>query len=157
MVFAISHETRSGFSTATAAPTPRQARAALLLVVLAGALAGYLATDPVAAGRACAVAGGDLTRLLRAMAAIKAVMALAAAGGVLWRLGSPASPRRLVAYLVAVAAMTAGPGLIWNMVQLGAGALLLHAGLFATVVMLWRDPAVTRRISDALASRRASR
>jgi hypothetical protein len=67
------------------------------------------------------------------------------------------SPARWIAgYAMAAAAMAAGPGLIWNMVHIGLGALFLHAGLVATLVMLWRDPAVAQRLSAAIAARRAA-
>jgi hypothetical protein len=120
-------------------------------------IAGFLATDPAAAARAGVHAGADLTRLLRAMAAIKAAMAIAVATAVVWRLGSPIVWPWLAAYVTAGVAMAAGPGLIWDMVHLQSGAVLLHAGLIATLVMLWRDPAVGRRLSALIAARRAAR
>jgi hypothetical protein len=97
----------------------------------------------------------DLTHLLRAMALIKSVMAVAAAGAVLWRLALPVTPARLAIYALACAAMAGGPGLIWDMAHVGAGALLLHAGLLATILLLWRDPAVSRRLAELVAARRA--
>ncbi len=38
--------------------------------------------------------------------------------------------------------MAAGPVLIWEMVHVRLGVLLLHSGLLAGGLLLWRDPAV---------------
>jgi hypothetical protein len=130
------------------------ARLLLLAVVVAAVASGFLATGVGETARA--VADADMTRLLRAMAALKFVMALAAAGAVFWRLGSPAGPAWLAAYAVSCGAMFAGPGLIWGMAHLGMGALLLHGGLAATIILLWRDPVVGRRLEAAVARRRAA-
>ncbi len=152
-------EARAAAEATARAPTlsPALARSLVLAAILAGTVGGILATDPATTARAVAHAGADLTRLLRAMAAMKAGMAVAAAAAVLWRMGSPASPGRLAAYATACATMAAGPGLIWDMARLEAGAILLHAGLLATIVMIWRDPTVSARLAAALAARRAAR
>ena len=151
-------------STAGAFPSSRRARAlsprlaqglVAATLVFAGA-AGFLADGGTTAGAAVARAGGDLTYLLRAMAAIKAVMAAGAAAAVLWRLASPASWIRVVPYAASCGGMAAGPGLIWDMANVGLGALLLHAGLAATIILLWRDPAVGQRLSAIIAARRAA-
>jgi hypothetical protein len=98
-----------------------------------------------------------LTRLLRAMTAIKVLMVAGAAAAVFWRLSVPVTPVRLGAYAMACAAMAAGPGLIWNMAHIGWGALILHAGLLSAVVLLWRDPAVETRLAKSLTARRLKR
>lgn len=139
-----------------AAISPRLTQAVILLAIVGGALAGVMTTDAAASARAVAHAGPDLTRLLRAMAALKAAMAAGVAGAVLWRLKTPAPAAWLAAYATACAAMAAGPGLIWDMVRLGSGALLLHAGLIAAAVLVWRDPEVGRRLAAMLAERRAA-
>ena len=72
-----------------------------------------------------------------------------------WRLGSPVTWTRFAFYAVAVASMAAGPGLIWDMAQVKLGALFLHGGLLATVLLLWRDPAMSTRLSSVIAARRA--
>lgn len=135
--------------------SPASARGLFVLVVVVAAVAGVVATDPGTAQAAGAQAGADLTRLLRLMTLIKAAMAAAAVGAALWRLGWPVSPGRLGIYALAGAPMVAGPGLIWGMAHVGLGALLLHAGLAATIVLLWRDPAVRRGLDDALQRRTA--
>lgn len=66
----------------------------------------------------------------------------------------PAGAGWAVAYMAAGAAASAGPVLIWGMVHLGLGALLLHAGLFAALVLLWRDPAVAAELGAMVAERR---
>jgi hypothetical protein len=90
------------------------------------------------------------------MAVLKAVMAAGAAGAVLWRLGSPVTLPWQAAYATACAAMAAGPGLICGMAHVAIGAALLHGGLLATVLLLWRDPAVGARLSAIVAARRAA-
>ena len=133
---------------------PRASRPILVAATGLAALAGFLVTSPDAAAAAVANAGPELTRLLRAMAGLKMLMAGGAAAGVLWRLGSRVAPGWLVAYLACCAAMAAAPGLIWSMAHVGAGALLLHGGLLASLVLLWRDPVTRDRLSDAIARRR---
>jgi hypothetical protein len=136
--------------------SPALARGLLAVVVLAAALTGFLGTAPDMTGQAIAAAGDDLTRLLRAMAMLKALMAAGAAAAIFWRLGAPVTPPWLAAYIAAAAAMAAGPGVIWGMAHVGLGALLLHGGLLAAVLLLWRDPAVSARLSAIVASRRAA-
>ena len=130
-------------------------RALLLAFVVAGALIGLLLTSETTAHAAIGQAGPDLTRLLRAMAGMKALAAAGLVVAVLWRLAEPVSWPWLAGYALACAAMAVGPGLIWEMVHLPLGALLLHGGLLATVVLLWRDPAMHVRLEQAVARRRA--
>jgi hypothetical protein len=118
----------------------------LLVLGFAGSLAVIAGDRPVDA---------DLTRLLRAMAAIKAVMALGLVTAVLWRLGNAVTLARFVAYTVACGAAVAGPVLIWGMVFVVSGAALLHGGLIAGVLLLWRDRAVSERLTVLVAARRA--
>ena len=131
---------------------PAVARAVLtVVVVIAGlATAAFVASSPHAA------AGADpaLTRLLRAMAVIKAGMAAGVIAVITWRLGVAAKPLALGAYALVSAAMASGPVLIWGMTHLVLGALLLHAGLAAGALMLWRDPATTARLKALIADRR---
>ncbi len=147
-------EGRAGRS---ASLSPRHTQAVVLLAFVVAALAGFLATDGATAAHAVEHAGGDLTRLLRAMAAIKAAMAVGVMAAVVWRLSTPAPTPWLVGYTVAGAVMAAGPGLIWDMAYLGTGALLLHGGLAACAILLWKDPAVGSRLAAMIATRRAAR
>jgi hypothetical protein len=103
-----------------------------------------------------AEAGPDLTRLLRAMAGIKMLLAGLAGVAVYWRLGAATGALRLAGYAAACGAMAAGPALIWDMAHVGAGALLLHGGLLATILLLWRDPGTAAVLERAIATRRAA-
>ena len=137
--------------------TPRLSRSAMTLIVIGAVGLSFALTSATAESRAVADAGMDLTRLLRFMAVIKGAMAVGAAGALFWRLGSDVSPGRFAAYAACCAAMVAGPGLIWAMAHVGLGALLLHGGLIAVVVLLWRDPTMPHRLQAAVAWRRATR
>ncbi len=129
------------------------ARASMILVLMVAVVTGWLATGEDATTRAVAAAGDDLVRLLRSMAALKALIALGAAAALVWRLGAPVSRARFALYAVAAAAMAAGPGVIWGMAYVRTGAMLLHAGLAVVAVTLWRDPAVGERLAGVLRRR----
>jgi hypothetical protein len=131
-------------------------RGLLILLLVAGAGAGVLSAAAPASSLAVAHAGADLTRLLRFMAVLKAAIAVGAAAAVYWRLGAAVSLPWLAAYGVAGGAMAAGPGVIWAMAHVGLGALLLHGGLFATILLLWRDPATASRLEGVLGRRRVA-
>jgi hypothetical protein len=135
----------------------RLARFVLVVSMIAAAVAAGFATTGASSSLAISDAGFELTRLLRAMALIKAMAAVGASAAVLWRLGSPIRSLWFGAYALACCAMAAGPILIWNMVQIGLGALLLHGGLLATLLLLWRDPAVANRLAVIVAMRKAAR
>ena len=137
--------------------TPRGSRISMALIVAGAVGLSFALVDASATSRAVANAGGELTRLLRFMAVIKGVLALGAVGALLWRLGSEISLGRFATYSACCAAMVAGPGLIWSMAHVGLGALLLHGGLIALLVLLWCDPAIPTRLEAALAMRRATR
>ncbi len=128
----------------------------LLAMMVAGAalLAGFSATGHLAASHAVMRDGADLTRLLRSMALLKMTMAAAVTAGIVWRLDSAASPFWLTAYATALVSMWMGPGLIWDMAHLKLGALLLHGGLFGSLVLLWRDPGVGDRLAAIITQRR---
>jgi hypothetical protein len=132
------------------------ARTLLLAVIALAAAGGMLVTDSATTARAIADAGADWANLLRAMAVLKLAFAGAATAAVLWRLGSPVSATRWGAYALAVAAAWAGPGLIWGLSQILLGTVLLHGGLIATGVLVWRDPATRARLSEVVARRRAA-
>jgi hypothetical protein len=132
----------------------RVARPVFLLAILAATAAGFLMIDSHMTARAVANAGADLTRLLRAMAVIKTMLAAGAVAAVLWRLGGPVSLTWFAAYALCAGAMAMGPGLIWTMAHVGTGAILLHGGLLATLLLLWRDPAVARRLAELVRARR---
>ncbi len=126
---------------------PFIARALLLAVILLALAGGMLVTDGAMTARLIASAGGDWASLLRAMAALKLLFAGAGAAAVLWRLGAPISATRWVGYALATGAAWVGPGLIWGLAHILLGALLLHVGLIATAILIWRDPATRARLS----------
>jgi hypothetical protein len=123
--------------------------------MVAAGVAGVLTTSADTTAHAIAASGEDFARLLRSMALLKALMAVGAAAAVLWRLASPIGPAWFAAYALSCAAMAAGPGMIWGMAHVGSGALLLHAGLLAAIVLVWRDPAVAARLAVLVAAKRA--
>jgi len=142
--------------TARGRLSPSSARLILVLVACAAIAASAAATGSAASSRAVAEAGPDLTRLLRAMAGIKMLLAGLAAVAVYWRLGAATGVLRLAGYAAACGAMAAGPAFIWDMAHVGAGALLLHGGLLATILLLWRDPGTAAVLDRAIATRRAA-
>jgi hypothetical protein len=132
----------------TALSPPRVARAILLAAVFISLAAAVLAGGGAAAGDA------ELALLLRFMAAVKALVAAGAIAAVFWRLATPAPPPLLAAYVASSAAMAAGPALVWTLAHVAIGALLLHGGLLATIIMLWRDQDVAARLATLVAARR---
>jgi hypothetical protein len=128
-----------------------------MVVLIAGAaVAGFAITNAQTSAAAVAEAGAGLVRLMRGMAIIKLSMAAVAGGAVLWRLSAaPIRAGWFTAYAVACAAMAAGPGLIWHMDAVRTGAALLHGGLLAAAVLVWRDPAVGAGLAAIIAARRA--
>ena len=114
--------------------------AILYAAVGAAGLAGF------AAGRlAGAETGGmewQLVFLLRFMAIVKGGMILGALALAQWRLRRPISAPLAAAYALALAAMALAPGLIWSLAEIVPGAAAFHAGLFAYLLLAWRDDAV---------------
>ena len=135
--------------------SPAAARSVVALAMAAGLIAGFLLTGQQDVARAMHQAGPELVRLLRGMAIIKMLMAALVSSVLLWRLAGPAPRFWLAAYAVAGAAMATGPGLIWCMAHVAVGAALLHGGMLATVLLLWRDPATGQRLAAAVSRRRA--
>jgi len=125
------------------------------VVVIAVAAASLGVSVVVAHAHPGAAADPALARLLRAMAAIKMLLAACAGAAVLWRLAAPVGPAWLAGYAAAAGAMAAGPALIWTLSHIGLGALLLHGGLMATILLLWRDPVTGMRLEQAINARRA--
>ncbi len=145
----LTHSQRTSWTIGlTAAP----ARTALLLALAAGLAAGFL----IAPADPSLLADRDLTRLLRAMAALKLLFVAASAALMFWRMQAPIGPASLSLYVIAAATMATGPGLIWTMAHVAIGAALLHLGLIASCVMLWRDPEVARLLTALAARRRAT-
>jgi hypothetical protein len=123
---------------------------ALLVLVCATAATGWLlAGNP--AQPALLESDAELAMLLRFMAAVKAVMALAALGVTTWRLGHPSTPAVALVYLAAVSLVGAAPGVIWQLAHVGLGAALFHAGLLLFCCALFADRgAATQLVGTAL-------
>lgn len=134
--------------------SPVMRRAGMLAIIVAAFTVGLLATDAEATRLAILNDGAALARLMRFMAAIKGLMAVAASAAVLWRMGAAISLPRFGAYATSCASMAAGPPLIWGMAHVGLGALLLHGGLIATILLVWRDPGASARLAEIVARRR---
>jgi hypothetical protein len=134
--------------------SPSKARILLVLVIASSIGLGLLATGSAASAAAIGQAGADLTRLMRAMAVLKVMLAMPAAAAIFWRLAAPATWPWLAVYALAGAGMAAGPGLIWDMVYIRSGALLLHTGLFGAVLLLWRDRQVGAMLGAMVTARR---
>lgn len=149
----MSHDCFAASRPARLADSAVSRQAAFAVLMGASLTAGFLLTGIEAATRAAALAGEDLTRLLRGMAVIKAAILLPAIAAILWRLGAPASSALFAAYIASAAVMTLSIGLIWHMAHVGPGALLMHAGLIGTLVLLFRDKAVGERLASALKAR----
>lgn len=81
----------------------------------------------------------ELGALLRGMALIKAVLVIAAAALIVWRLRQPVSTAVALAYLAGAWAMSLATGLIWQLTLIPAAALLFHAGEIGLLLLAWRD------------------
>ncbi len=100
-------------------------------------------------------AGSDLLVLMRFMAVVKAAMALGAVALVWWRMGAPVGRGAAAAYVMAAAVMAVGPGLIWDMRHIALGAVAVHGGLSALLVVGWLDRAGWNSlVGEAVARRR---
>lgn len=122
-------------------PRPVVAITAALIAVMAAILA-----SPDATIAARAQSDAELVLLLRFMAGVKALMALAALGAVVWRLGYPASPVLSAAYVLAPALMVAAPLLIWQIAPTALGAGLFHGGLALLLLALFADRGQTSEL-----------
>ncbi len=131
-------------------------RIGMICLVLVAAAIGF-AIGAWGGPAAAAQAGPDLVRLMRFMAALKALLAAGATAAVVWRLGAPVGAASFAAYAVAAVAMAAGPGLIWGMSHVVAGSVLLHGGMLATALLLWRDPGTATWLGSLITARRLRR
>ena len=129
---------------------PAVARGIIIVALAAGVTAGF------AVGvRAAPVPDVELLHLLRAMAVLKVAFIAAAAGAVWWRLQAPIGPSWLVAYATVFGAMAAGPVLIWYSSHLILASVLLHAGIAAALLLLWRENAAADLLRGVVARRRS--
>jgi hypothetical protein len=146
MTDVVSHPAFPAGNASVAADASRQAvwrtspwQPALLVLVGAAVAAGWLAAGLNAAQPSLLEGDAELATLLRFMAAVKAVIALAVLGVTAWRLGHPATPAIALLYLASVSLMAAAPGVIWQLAHVGVGAGLFHAGLLLFLGALVAD------------------
>ena len=85
------------------------------------------------------VADPDLARVIRFMAVMKGVFALAAFAGCYWRLARPAAPWRIAIYVVAPPAMAGGALALFAFQDVALAAGSLHLGLFAVLAAALTD------------------
>ena len=104
------------------------------LTSLALFVAGAAAMRPPAR-----IPDADLARVIRFMAAMKGVFALAAFSASYWRLARPAPLWRAAVYVTAPPAMTGGAIALWTFENAGLAAAGLHLGLFAMLAAALTD------------------
>lgn len=81
----------------------------------------------------------SLARLLRGMALIKGVIAIAGVAAVWWRVGR-ALPKAVAAgYLVGAWILVGSTMLIWQLSWIPLAAILFHAAALSMLVVTWRD------------------
>lgn len=135
---------------------PRFARAMLAATVGLTCTIAYVMGGGEAAVRAAA-ADPELTRLLRGMAVLKALLSLAAISLVAWRVAYPSGPRLPAGLIASTGLMAAGSVLIWQVAPIVAGAVLFHTGLILLLVLCWADDSGARNLGAAVARRRRGR
>lgn len=88
---------------------------------------GYLHADPA------------LARLLRAMALIKAAIAIAATAAVFWRLAWPVATPVAASYLVGCWVIAGSTMLVWQLSYIVPAALLFHSAALCLIWVSWRE------------------
>jgi hypothetical protein len=115
-------------------------------VVLPAALAGgcllaALATATLTAdiGARLAAADPDLARLMRAMAAVKAILVVLAVTALGWRMQRPVAPPFLAAYFALPMVAASALGAMWHSAALGPVSLAMHGAGAVLVLVASRD------------------
>ena len=101
--------------------------AAIAMAAWLGDPGGYLQGDPA------------LARLLRGMALIKGLIALAAMGAVFWRLAWPISKPVAAGYFACCWAFAGSTMLIWKLSCIVPAALLFHTAALSMLWVGWRE------------------
>jgi hypothetical protein len=127
-----------------------------LVLVAAAALMVGLAPWDVASSHAAAQADRELAMLMRFMAALKGLMALAALALIGWRLGYDTSPRLNLGYLMTAALLVSGSGFIWRIDTVIEGAIAFHAGLGMLIALGCVDAGAHAALGRSAADRRAT-
>lgn len=128
-----------------ALPAPFHARPRLWL--LAGSALLLAAPLALLAPAAHWASDPELFRLLRGMAAIKALLAVLAFAAVWWRLGRGLTPRFAASYVGGVWGLAFAAGLIWQLTAVPLASGLFHCATILLLITAWRDagPAFERR------------
>jgi len=114
---------------------PWQLRSALMAgCAIAISLAGYLSES-----NGFTQADPALARLLRGMALIKGVIALAIAAAVWWRFGRPVFKPVAATYLLGSWILMGSTTLIWQLSVIPLAAILFHASALSMLVVSWRE------------------
>ncbi len=92
-----------------------------------GESSAYLLADPA------------LARLLRGMALIKGLIAIAAVTAVYWRLVWPLSGSVAAIYVVSSWALVGSSMLIWQLSSIAIAAVIFHAAVLSMLVVGWRE------------------
>jgi len=100
---------------------------AIGIAVWLGDPAAYLTADP------------PLARLLRGMALIKAMIALAFMCAVFWRLAWPVSRTAGASYLLCSWVLAGSTMLVWQLSYIIPAGLLFHVAAFSLLWASWRD------------------
>jgi hypothetical protein len=100
---------------------------AIGIAVRLGHPADYLNADPA------------LARVLRGMALIKGVIALAIVCAVFWRLAWPVAKNAGAAYLICSWAVAGSTMLIWQLSYIVPAAVLFHAAALSLLWVGWRE------------------
>jgi hypothetical protein len=98
-----------------------------------------MAQSILAASRAAFTASSTGVPLLRGMAVIKGMIAIAAVGAVFWRMGWRVSRAGAAAYLVASWALTGSTMIIWQLSFIVPAALVFHAAALSMLLISWRE------------------
>jgi len=80
-----------------------------------------------------------LAHLLRGMAVIKGMLALAALGAVLWRFGWPVSKPVAFGYAFGSSVLAGSTMLIWQLSFIPLAAVLFHVAAAAMLIIGWRE------------------
>jgi len=129
-----------GFSATSLSSRGRLSRTAqlrtglLLGCCLAFGLAGYFGEPS-----AYLLADPTLARLLRGMALIKGLIAIAAVTAVYWRLVWPLSGSVAAIYVVSSWALVGSSMLIWQLSSIAIAAVIFHAAVLSMLVVGWRE------------------
>ena len=110
-------------------------RASLIAGLLVVAATAALTTD----GARVAASEVSFVRMMRAMAAIKALLVTVAAAVLWWRFARPVPTLFAIGYLSGAWAMMAATVLIWQLSSIGAAAIVFHAGELSLLLLAWRD------------------